>query len=162
MVKEDIDLNFETDRSKFCLSKEEGEKWRRELDSIKEVSKMVEGWKERDKNKDLYDKVANIKKLTIIELEKLLVPILEKGNYTKFQLSNPEIGKDVIVPFLICDRKNNRTERESEIDIVRIIKKAIKDTNWRLMSEGVSYRLGFLGGRLRGYEREEDLIKLVK
>ena len=30
------------------------------------------------------------------------------------------------------------------------------------MSEGIHYRLGFLNGRVREYEREEDLIKLVK
>ncbi len=28
------------------------------------------------------------------------------------------------------------------------------------MSEGVYYRLGILSGRLRGFELEEDLIKL--
>lgn len=30
------------------------------------------------------------------------------------------------------------------------------------MTDGVIYRLGFLSGRLRGYEGEEDLVKLVK
>ena len=39
---------------------------------------------------------------------------------------------------------------------------ALMSTNWRLMSDGVAYRLGILTGRLRGYEREEDLLKLVK
>ncbi|KKQ46551.1 MAG: hypothetical protein US67_C0077G0007 [Candidatus Woesebacteria bacterium GW2011_GWD1_38_10] len=30
------------------------------------------------------------------------------------------------------------------------------------MSEGISQRLGILSGKLRGYENEEDLIKIVK
>lgn len=30
------------------------------------------------------------------------------------------------------------------------------------MSEGVSYRLGFLSGRIRGYESEQDLQELTK
>jgi len=30
------------------------------------------------------------------------------------------------------------------------------------MSEGINYRLGILAGRLRGYEKEQDLIRLVK
>jgi len=30
------------------------------------------------------------------------------------------------------------------------------------MNEGVSYRLGILHGRLKAYEREEDLITLIK
>ena len=29
------------------------------------------------------------------------------------------------------------------------------------MSDGISYRLGYLNGRLRAYEREEDLKELV-
>jgi hypothetical protein len=43
----------------------------------------------------------------------------------------------------------------------KLIQKALEDTNWRLMSEGISYRLGYLKGRLRAYESEEDLKKLV-
>lgn len=30
------------------------------------------------------------------------------------------------------------------------------------MSKGIYYRLGILTGRLRGYENEEDLLKLIK
>lgn len=30
------------------------------------------------------------------------------------------------------------------------------------MSEGMTYRLGYLYGRLKGYEREEDLLDLIK
>ena len=32
---------------------------------------------------------------------------------------------------------------------------------WRLMSDGIHYRLGLLGGRLRAYEREEELVTIV-
>jgi len=44
----------------------------------------------------------------------------------------------------------------------KLIDKALIDTNWRLMSDGVSYRLGYLSGRLRACESEEDLKKLVE
>jgi hypothetical protein len=30
------------------------------------------------------------------------------------------------------------------------------------MSEGISYKLGYLSGRLKGYEAEDDLVQLVK
>lgn len=30
------------------------------------------------------------------------------------------------------------------------------------MSDGIHYRLGYLNGRLRAYEREEDLKRLVE
>ncbi|HET7320221.1 MAG TPA: hypothetical protein VFI84_01380, partial [Candidatus Saccharimonadales bacterium] len=50
----------------------------------------------------------------------------------------------------------------SRYTLKKTIQKALTDTNWRLMSDGISYRLGYLNGRLRAYEKEEDLVELVK
>lgn len=160
--KEKPDPDFEADRERFCLSKEKGEEWRQELVRLEQMGKLVDGWKEKDKNKDIYDKVAKIKKLTVIELEKLLTPILEKENYIHLQLATPEIGINVVVPFTVQDAKGGRESRTSEYDFKRLFKKVLEDTNWRLMTDGVSCRLGVLRGRLKGYESEEDLLKLVK
>lgn len=160
--KDEPDPNFIADREKYCLSKEEGEKWRSELAQMESTKSLIADFKERNKNKDQYDKVAQIKKLTIIELEKLITPALEKAGYVKLQLSNPEITKDFIVPFGVYDSRSDRPERSSEADLDRLLHKILQGINWRLMSEGVSYRLGFLSGRLRGYSREEELLKMVK
>jgi hypothetical protein len=43
----------------------------------------------------------------------------------------------------------------------KLIKGVLEDTNWRLMSDGVQYRLGILTGRLKAYEREEDLTTII-
>ena len=123
----------------------------------KQLKELVNGWEEKRKNKELYGKVAKIKKLTIVELEKLLVPELEKAGYIKFQLESPEIEKDVIVPFITQESKSDRTDRVSEYDLKRLIKKALQDTNWRLMTDGVSYKLGILSGRLRGLEGPDEI-----
>ncbi len=118
--------------------------------------------KEKEKNKDKYDAVAKLKKLKIIELEELLIPVVEKAEYIRFQLKDPEIGKDVVVPFAVYEKKADREEYDSKKTLEKLIKTALADTNWRLMSDGVNYRLGMLEGRLRAYEREEDLLKLVE
>ena len=47
------------------------------------------------------------------------------------------------------------------IILQKIIKKNLETTDWRLMSGGIDYRLGLLTGRIRAYESEEDLLKLV-
>jgi hypothetical protein len=60
------------------------------------------------------------------------------------------------------DADSSRVEADSVRRFHRIIKKALEGTNWRLMSEEVHYRLGYLSGRLKGYEQEEDLFQLVK
>ena len=77
-------------------------------------------------------------------------------------LEKPDIDKFVIVWFTIQDADSSRKERDSEYKLRGLIKKILVGTNWRLMTEGVSYRLGYLSGRLKGYEREEDLVLLIK
>ena len=72
------------------------------------------------------------------------------------------MGKDVFVGFNCLDGKSDRNDRDSEKTLKKTVEKALQDTNWRLMSDGISYRLGYLNGRLRAYEREEDLKKLVE
>ncbi len=56
----------------------------------------------------------------------------------------------------------DKAENASVCRLNRVIKKTLEGTNWRLMSEGVNYGLGYLSGRLKGYEQEEDLLQLVK
>jgi hypothetical protein len=72
------------------------------------------------------------------------------------------MNKDVFLPFIVYDKQASRKDRESETKFKKLLNRALGDTNWRLMSDGVSYRLGMLSGRLRGYEREEDLLKIVR
>lgn len=40
------------------------------------------------------------------------------------------------------------------------MKTALKYTNWRALKDLMSYLLGFLSGKLKGYESEDDLLKL--
>ncbi len=102
-----------------------------------------------------------MKKPKIAELSAILNPVLEKTGYIEFGLDKPEIGKDVFVGFNCLDGKSDRADYDSRRTLEKLVKKSLEDTNWRLMSEGVSYRLGYLTGRLRAYEREDDLLRLV-
>ncbi len=72
------------------------------------------------------------------------------------------MDKYVIIPFTIRDAKADRDGRASELELNRLLRDVLKKTNWRLMSDGVKYRLGVLSGQLKGYEREEDLVGLVQ
>lgn len=101
-----------------------------------------------------------LKKTTIPDLEKLLKKAVEKAKYAKLEFEKPDIGQYVNIPFSVQDTNSARTDRKSSQELEEIIKETLKDTNWRLMDR-VSYRLGYLQGRLKGYEQEEDMIKLV-
>ena len=95
-------------------------------------------------------------------LVRSLAASLKKEEYINLDFSKPEIGRDIIINFTVQDNKTDRGEYDSRIQFQRTIKKALEKTNWRLMSDGAYYHLGILNGRLRGYEVEEDLLKLVK
>lgn len=68
----------------------------------------------------------------------------------------------MIIEFTVQDGRVERGEYDSRKELKRAIDSALLNTNWKLMSEGVGYRLGILSGRLKGLEREEDLIKLIE
>jgi len=159
--KEVVDPDYEKDRARFC-SEKTGQEYVNWISLSKEIGAMLDKHKDKENNKELYDEVAKIKRLKIIELEQLLAPALEAENFVRLHFKDPEITRDVVVLFTIHDAKEGREERSSCLDLQRLIKKVLEGTNWRLMSDGASYRLGMLEGRLRAYEKEEDLAKLLQ
>ncbi|HEY8992516.1 MAG TPA: hypothetical protein VIM37_01560 [Candidatus Microsaccharimonas sp.] len=162
-VKEETpDLDFEKDRIYYGLHDQE---FRDRLFTMRhdfnEMARLGKEWKEREDNKHIYDAVKEMKKPKIAELLPLLQPVLEKIGYSDFSLDKPEVGKDVFVGFNCLDTKSDRSDYDSRKTLEKTIKRTLEDTNWRLMSEGIHYRLGYLSGRVRAYEREEDLKSLV-
>jgi hypothetical protein len=129
---------------------------------VKQFINLTKSIEERIKNKELYEELAKIKKLTVAELQKLLAATLKEKGYINLEFSKPEIKKDVIIEFTVQDNKTDRGEYDSRIQLQRILKKKLEVTNWRLMSDGACYRLGILTGRLKGLESEEDLLSLIK
>jgi hypothetical protein len=69
--------------------------------------------------------------------------------------------KEVTIDFSCLDDKSDRDDYDSRKTLKKSIDKALEETNWRLMSSGISYRLGYLSGSLRAYESDEDIKKLV-
>jgi len=148
-------------RAEFCLDDTTGPEYILSMDRIIAFSKEMKATEEKEKD-PVYQKAMKLKKLSVIELEKLLSPILEKNKYIRLSFDKPEIERYVVVPFTVQEADAKRDVRESVYDLKGLIRKALEGTNWRLTSEGASYRLGYIYGKLKGYEQEEDLIKIVK
>lgn len=158
--KEERDkLLLEKYRDEFCYSEKDGQQaiW-----DYEQLTALVDKWKERDEHKEEYDAVANIKRLTIVELEKLLNEVITPKGYIRLVLAQPEFGKQLIVGFTVQDGDPARKGYDGEHAFKKAVKQALEGTSWRLMSEGVIYRLGYLQGRLKAYETEEDLLSLVR
>ncbi len=160
--KEEPDPEFEKDRNHFCLvDKEFREHLLATKKGFEDMAKLGKELQEKRENKHIYDAVKEMKKPKIAELSEVLSPVLDKEGFIEFTLEKPEMGRDVYIGFSCLDGRAARADHESEKTLKKIVQDALKPTNWRLMSDGISYRLGYLSGRLRAYEREEDLINLV-
>ena len=148
-------------RAEFCLSSAEGEDYLQAVRNMEALQNIVKLEDLRQTDPD-YKKAKDVKKLTVFELAKTLAEAMEKQRYLKLSFEKPEIGRYIIIPFSSLDADSSRKEVDSARKLQRIIKDVLSETNWRLMTEGVSYKLGYLSGRLKGYESEEDLVQLIK
>ena len=160
--EEKPDPDFDSDRVHFCLEDKEFRdrlfKMREDFRGMAELGKKL---KEREDNKHIYDAVKEMKKPKIAKLVPLLAPVLEKAGYIEFHLDKPEMGRDVYVGFSCLDNKSEREDYDSRKTLKKLVDSALSDTNWRLMSDGIAYRLGYLNGRVKAYEGEEALKELV-
>jgi len=160
--KESEDSGYEEDRRIYCLQDESIRKEHQEAKvRFEGLIRFAKDHKEKEGNKHIYDAMKDMKKPKITELTPLLQPVLEKAGYTNFSLDKPEIGKNIFVGFNCLDTKSDRNDYDSIKTLEKLVKKTLADTNWRLMSDGIHYRLGYLDGRVRAYEREDDLKNLV-
>lgn len=161
--KETSDPDFPKDRIHFGLQDTE---FRERLFNMRRdfraMAKLGKEFKKKEDNKHIYDAIKELKKPKIAELTPLLSPALEKAGYSEFHLDQPEMRKDVFIGFNCLDTKTDRSDYDSRNVLKRLVNKTLESTNWRLTSDGIAYRLGYLNGRLHAYEREEDLKKLVE
>lgn len=148
-------------RKECCLTPEEGEKY---ISSQTQLKNSIDRIKETERKEadPIYQKARALKKLKVFDMEKLLKETLEKEKYIELSFDKPEITKDVVIPFSVQESDTSRSDYDSQNNLKKLIKKTLEDTNWRLMSDGISQRLGILTGRIRGYENEDDLVKIVK
>jgi len=156
-TQEEID-RFEYDKKRFCLNDHQGRRYQSWVESTKKIEKQEQ---EQQANTEFYDKLAEVKKINIATLEKLLKSTIKKLGYADLHISMSPPAQQVIVEFTVRDTEEKREEYDSRKTLDKAIEKALDNKNWAL-AEGVSYRLGLLSGRIRGYESEEDLQKLTK
>lgn len=148
--KKKIDSNFAKDRAHFCLSEKEGSEYISSKAQLLSLYPIIE---DQVKKKNRSKKVKSIKKLNIAQLSQYLNKKLLKNGYRGLTFSKPEITSDVIINFTIQETKLDREEYDSKNELRKLIGQLLKNTNWHLMTGGVSYKLGILSGKLRGEDK---------
>lgn len=154
------DPNYISDRKLYCYS----DKVKGYVDSIsrivplrKELGIHIEKQNEIKSHKE---DLGQIQRLTIAEVIDKLKPVIKQHGYKELQLGQPDMGKQVVVPFNMIDGKS-RSEDESRKNLNKLFSEQLAGTNWRLVRSSLSYRMGYLSGKLKGYESDEDLLKLI-
>jgi len=155
------DPAFVADRQRFCLTDEQGREYlkdKADQDLTNDLAKMREA---NNALKQMADRIAKIKILTVGDLERRLVALLEKHGYGQLNFNAPDVGKFFIVPFTLRDITKGRKESDAIAEVQKLLKSDLAPSNWRLMTDGIYSQLGILVGRLRGYERESELAELL-
>ena len=146
-------------RTEFCLSEKEGKEYVETLEAM-EVAQEVKAEVLAEMDTPAHEKLLAVNKISITDLEAKINKALKESGFTRLSFGNPDMDRYVLVPFTLQETKPKRRDRESISDLYDLLKIALKDTNWRASKDTISYRLGFLSGKIRGYESEEDLLKL--
>ncbi len=159
---EPVDKYLELDHKRFVFDKDMMFKYEQKARHLIRMAELHAKAEDRAEHVDVFDGIKQVKKLKIAQLKELLEPIFTKNGYSDFKLGDPKIAREVSLEFSCLDTKDDREEYQSKKTLHKSIDTALEDTNWRLMSAGVNYRLGFLTGSLRAYESEEEIKKLVE
>lgn len=157
-TQEEIEC-FEYDKRRFCLTSAQGQRYKLWVEGMKQMQEKTE---EQEANVEYYDKLADIKKLNIAGLEKALKTAIKKAKYADLHITMPPPDRQIVVNFSVRDTQEKRESYDSAKTLEKLFEKALEETNWALMSDGVHNRLGVLSGRIRGYETDEDLQELTK
>jgi len=148
----------EADRKIYCLT-DYGNTFMEDLKSIESFMDICEKLQKDIKEKKKYN-IDKIQRKTIPQIKEILATELSVNGFTDLSFEKPNASRYLTVPFTIID-----STTRNEADSVRTLKKNLKTTltytNWRLSGE-LEYRLGFITGKLKGVECEDDLLELAK
>jgi hypothetical protein len=147
-------------REEFCFNEKDGN----EAVELIEKLKFAKDVREAEKRKfydPAFEELSKLKKMTISEIEKSINEKFESSNYSHISFDKPENGQFFIIPFALQDNDSKRRKEDSEKQVISLINEALMQTNWRLITNSVSYRLGYITGSLRGYESEKEFLDLL-
>lgn len=145
-------------RQEFCYDDTMGPKAVQNLDDIMRFADKMKEQEKKEAN-PIYQKAMKLKKIRIIEMEKLIIETVTPEKYIRFTLGQPKMERVVEVTFTVQDTNGNRRDYDSRNQLKKLISKALEGTNWRLMSDGIMGKLGVLSGRIKGMEHEDDLME---
>lgn len=158
------DPHFEEDRERFCLSEEAGEAYRTERENMEQLSELVAKWEDEKEHKEEKRRADAIERLTVPNIKDRMTEFFEDNGLKRVEFDDLQVDpRTTNLPFTVEDPEvTSDNGRQRSLDLKKKIIAELKDTSWRLMSDGISNKLGVLSGRLRVYEDDDEIYELVK
>jgi len=101
-----------------------------------------------------------LKMLNVQQAEKRLKKKLKKRGFKKFRLGTPSNRENFSVEFSVLDASDRDTQA-SRSELRELISRILFKTNWRIMQQKITCRMGYLEGKIMGYEGEWDLQRIA-
>lgn len=158
------DPHFAEDRERFCLSKEAGEEYRSARRDFEQVRELAAKWEDEKEHEEEKERADTIERLTVPNIKRKMSALFEEKDLEEIKFGDLEVSpKSTYLEFSTEDSEATKENSYKHcLDLKKEIVSELEDTNWRLMSEGVSCHLGIMSGRLRVYESGDDIYNLVK
>lgn len=150
-----------SDREKYITRFENGDTY---MEAIIKLNKtFAEIWEEQ-KVKEVKELIGfdKIEKPTVHQLTQRIIEKGEANGFVSLQLDKPEISRDEVIISFTVQEGGDRKEKESVEAFQSFLNELLLPTNWRLQKKSVAYRLGYVSGKLQGYEHESDLMKIAE
>jgi hypothetical protein len=151
----------ESDREKYITRFERGKTY---VESMISLNKTFAEIREEQKEQEIKELIGfdKIEKPTVHQLQQKITEAGEKNGFVALQLDKPDITRETVLIGFTMQDSNDRKEEESVKAFQMFITEVLLPTNWRLHKKKIEYRLGYLSGKLQGFESESDLMKIAE
>ncbi len=149
------------DMLKYWYSEKEADEMRQSRISLDNIWKILDKWKEEDKNKEFKEQLDKLNKYNLFQLEKYIIENLENTDFCNFKIiSNKQYKTYLVCEFNVYYNWTfwERTGKNFE----KILEKIFSNTNWSISKNYITEKLWVLTWIINGYDNENDLIELVK
>lgn len=151
----------ENDIKMYWYNEKEAWEMKHAYDSIDKLKAIMDEINQKESQKDYTEKLNNLNKYNLFQLEEFLNKSLEKTEFKNFKV----INKEQVKTYLKCEFEVYFTWSFWEKTIKsldKLLNDLLSNTNWKISKNTIDEKLWILTWNIYGYDRKEDLIELIK
>jgi len=148
------------DIKKYWYSEDEAKKMFQSRIALNNLTELVKKFDNEDEKNNKKEKLKDIKKYNLFELENYINQSLEKTNFTNFKITKKDIEKTYMkCEFEAYSKWDTWKYQNKELD--KLLTALLSNSNWRIQKNKTYEKLWVLTWIIFWYDTDEDLLKLV-